>query len=165
MVFQKPNPFPMMSIYDNVIASMKLTGEGKRRDLDELVERSLRGAALWEVERAARPSGPLYEDPDTPPDPSPLPPMKPSEALVADFEGAGLSLGPHAMTFHRERLERSGVARAIGGRAEVLFDSGIRRLIENAAHLAVALWAATDCITARYFSTTDQSEPNPAAAS
>jgi phosphate transport system ATP-binding protein len=48
MVFQKPNPFPMMSIYDNVIASMKLTGEGKRRDLDELVERSLRGAALWD---------------------------------------------------------------------------------------------------------------------
>ena len=58
MVFQKPNPFPMMSIYDNVIASMKLTGEGKRRDLDELVERSLRGAALWdEVKDKLRQSG------------------------------------------------------------------------------------------------------------
>jgi len=72
-----------------------------------------RRAALWEVEKAARPPGPLYHELDAPPDPSPLPPMKPTEALVADFEGAGLSLGPHAMTFHRERLARSGVARAI----------------------------------------------------
>jgi error-prone DNA polymerase len=72
-----------------------------------------RRAALWEVERAARPSGPLYNGLHATPDPSPLPPMMPSEALVADYEGAGLSLGPHPMTFHRERLERSGVARAI----------------------------------------------------
>ena len=71
-----------------------------------------RRAALWEVERAARPSGPLYGDLDAPPDSSPLPPMTPSEALVADYEGSGLSLGPHPMTFHRARLERSGVARA-----------------------------------------------------
>jgi error-prone DNA polymerase len=72
-----------------------------------------RRAALWEVERAARPSGPLYSSLDAPPDPSPLPPMMQSEALVADYEGAGLSVGPHPMTFHRDRLERSGVARAI----------------------------------------------------
>ena len=71
-----------------------------------------RRAALWEVERAARPSGPLYGDLDAPPDPSPLPSMTPPEALVADYEGSGLSLGPHPMTFHRARLERSGVARA-----------------------------------------------------
>ena len=38
--------------------------------------------------------------------------MTPAEALVADYDGAGLSLGPHPMTFHRARLERSGVARA-----------------------------------------------------
>ena len=68
--------------------------------------------ALWEVERAVRPSGPLYGSLDAPPDPSPLAPMTPSEALVADYEGSGLSLGPHPMTFHRARLERSGVARA-----------------------------------------------------
>jgi phosphate transport system ATP-binding protein len=46
MVFQKPNPFPTMSIFDNVAAGMRLTG--KRGDLKERVERSLRGAGLWE---------------------------------------------------------------------------------------------------------------------
>jgi error-prone DNA polymerase len=72
-----------------------------------------RRAALWEVERAARPSGPLYNALDPPPEPSPLLPMTPTEAMVADYEGSGLSLGPHPMTFHRARLERSGVVRAI----------------------------------------------------
>ncbi len=49
MVFQKPNPFPTMSIYDNVIAGYKLNGIRKQRDeFDEIVERSLRGSALWE---------------------------------------------------------------------------------------------------------------------
>jgi error-prone DNA polymerase len=71
-----------------------------------------RRAALWEVERAARPSGPLYNALDPPPEPSPLLPMMPTEAMVADYEGSGLSLGPHPMTFHRARLERSGVVRA-----------------------------------------------------
>ncbi|HEX6774211.1 MAG TPA: error-prone DNA polymerase [Methylomirabilota bacterium] len=71
-----------------------------------------RRAALWEVERAARPSGPLYNALDPPPESSPLLPMTPTEAMVADYEGSGLSLGPHPMTFHRARLERSGVVRA-----------------------------------------------------
>ncbi|HBA53140.1 phosphate ABC transporter ATP-binding protein PstB [Syntrophorhabdus aromaticivorans] len=49
MVFQKPNPFPMMSIYDNVIAGYKLNGiKLKRDELDNIVERSLMGAALWD---------------------------------------------------------------------------------------------------------------------
>jgi phosphate transport system ATP-binding protein len=49
MVFQRPNPFPTMSIYDNVAAGPKLTGRVKRgRDLDELVESSLTQAALWD---------------------------------------------------------------------------------------------------------------------
>jgi len=47
MVFQKPNPFPTMSIYDNVAAGLKLTGS-KGSDTQEVVERSLRGAGLWE---------------------------------------------------------------------------------------------------------------------
>ncbi|MCR4420289.1 MAG: phosphate ABC transporter ATP-binding protein PstB [Clostridia bacterium] len=47
MVFQKPNPFPM-SIYDNVAYGPRVHGIRKRRLLDELVERSLRRAALWE---------------------------------------------------------------------------------------------------------------------
>jgi phosphate transport system ATP-binding protein len=48
MVFQKPNPFPTMSIYDNVAAGLKLNGFRNRRELDEIVEQSLRQAALWE---------------------------------------------------------------------------------------------------------------------
>ncbi len=52
MVFQKPNPFPMMSIYDNVIAGYKLNGIRLKRDeLDTIVERSLKGAALWDEVR------------------------------------------------------------------------------------------------------------------
>ncbi len=47
MVFQKPNPFPM-SIYENVIYSLRIDGERNRRVLDEVCERSLRGAALWD---------------------------------------------------------------------------------------------------------------------
>ena len=47
MVVQKPNPFPTMSIFENVAAGLRLSG-GKRGDLKERVERSLRGAGLWE---------------------------------------------------------------------------------------------------------------------
>jgi phosphate transport system ATP-binding protein len=47
MVFQKPNPFPTMSIFDNVAAGLRLTGR-RGSDLKERVERSLRGAGLWE---------------------------------------------------------------------------------------------------------------------
>jgi len=48
MVFQRPNPFPTMSIYDNVASGLKLNGFSKKRVLDEVVERSLRQAALWD---------------------------------------------------------------------------------------------------------------------
>jgi phosphate transport system ATP-binding protein len=49
MVFQRPNPFPTMSIYDNVAAGPRLTGTMKKRaDLDALVEESLSQAALWD---------------------------------------------------------------------------------------------------------------------
>ena len=48
MVFQRPNPFPTMSIYDNVIAGMRLNNKkAKKAELDDTVERSLRGANLW----------------------------------------------------------------------------------------------------------------------
>ena len=47
MVFQKPNPFPM-SIYDNIAYGPRLHGTHSKAELDELVERSLRGAALWD---------------------------------------------------------------------------------------------------------------------
>lgn len=48
MVFQKPNPFPAMSIYGNVASGLQLNGFHNRRELDEIVEHSLRMAALWD---------------------------------------------------------------------------------------------------------------------
>ncbi len=48
MVFQRPNPFPTMSIYDNVASGLKLNGFRNRKVLDEVVERSLKQSALWE---------------------------------------------------------------------------------------------------------------------
>jgi phosphate transport system ATP-binding protein len=48
MVFQKPNPFPTMSVFDNVVAGLKLAGTRNRDQLMAVAERSLKGAALWE---------------------------------------------------------------------------------------------------------------------
>jgi len=57
MVFQKPNPFPK-SVYDNVAYGPRINGERNKSKLDEIVERSLRGAALWdEVKNRLRQSG------------------------------------------------------------------------------------------------------------
>ncbi|GLY13419.1 phosphate ABC transporter ATP-binding protein PstB [Kineosporia rhizophila] len=47
MVFQRPNPFPTMSIFDNVAAGLRLNGEKNKKVLTERVEKSLRGANLW----------------------------------------------------------------------------------------------------------------------
>ena len=47
MVFQRPNPFPTMSIYENVVAGLKLNGRVAKGKTDEVVERSLKGANLW----------------------------------------------------------------------------------------------------------------------
>ncbi|MFJ6217232.1 phosphate ABC transporter ATP-binding protein PstB [Streptomyces sp. NPDC092296] len=47
MVFQRPNPFPTMSIYDNVAAGLRLAGVRRRSLLDDVVEKSLKGANLW----------------------------------------------------------------------------------------------------------------------
>jgi phosphate transport system ATP-binding protein len=48
MVFQKPNPFPAMSIYDNVLAGYRLNGRIDRNEADEIVEASLKRVALWD---------------------------------------------------------------------------------------------------------------------
>ncbi len=48
MVFQKPNPFPSLSIFDNVVVGLRLAGIRRRTVLREIVERSLRQAALWD---------------------------------------------------------------------------------------------------------------------
>jgi phosphate transport system ATP-binding protein len=47
MVFQRPNPFPTMSIYENVIAGLKLNGVKKKSALDDAAEQSLKAANLW----------------------------------------------------------------------------------------------------------------------
>ncbi len=61
MVFQRPNPFPTMSIRDNVVAGLRLAGVKNKKELDEVAERSLRGANLWnEVkDRLDKPGGGL----------------------------------------------------------------------------------------------------------
>ncbi|TAL11228.1 MAG: phosphate ABC transporter ATP-binding protein [Chloroflexota bacterium] len=48
MVFQRPNPFPTMSIFDNVAAGLRLTGHHSRQELEAVVEQSLQRAALWD---------------------------------------------------------------------------------------------------------------------
>ena len=58
MVFQKPNPFPTMTVYDNVVAGLKLGRRRKKTELDEIVERTLQQAALWsEVKDKLKESG------------------------------------------------------------------------------------------------------------
>src|SRR6266571_7905549 len=48
MVFQKPNPFPMMTIFENVVAGLLLNGQYRRGEIDNLAEQALRQAALWD---------------------------------------------------------------------------------------------------------------------
>jgi len=61
MVFQRPNPFPTMSIRDNVSAGLRLVGSRRSRGIDEVIEKSLRGAGLWDEvkDRLDRPGGSL----------------------------------------------------------------------------------------------------------
>ncbi|RRO13159.1 phosphate ABC transporter ATP-binding protein [Saccharopolyspora rhizosphaerae] len=61
MVFQRANPFPTMSIRDNVVAGLKLAGEKNKAHLDEVAEKALRGANLWEEvkDRLNKPGGGL----------------------------------------------------------------------------------------------------------
>ncbi|MEJ2888640.1 phosphate ABC transporter ATP-binding protein PstB [Actinomycetospora aeridis] len=61
MVFQRPNPFPTMSIRDNVVAGLKLSGVRDKKKLDEVCEASLRGANLWKEvqDRLDKPGGGL----------------------------------------------------------------------------------------------------------
>jgi error-prone DNA polymerase len=68
--------------------------------------------ALWQVERAVRFAGPLLEGIPENDTASPLAPMTPEERLVADFRGAGLTVGPHPMAYRREALRRARVLSA-----------------------------------------------------
>jgi phosphate transport system ATP-binding protein len=61
MVFQRPNPFPTMSIRDNVVAGLRLSGVRDRKRMEEVAERALRNANLWEEvrDRLGKPGGGL----------------------------------------------------------------------------------------------------------
>jgi DNA polymerase III alpha subunit len=102
-----------------------------------------RRTALWQIEKAARPEGELFEaaraadatadtaptavdavDGAATPERAPLPAMSPVERMTADFAGTGLTIGPHPMTFHRRALALKGVLRA----ADVIRYQAGRRL-------------------------------------
>jgi error-prone DNA polymerase len=68
--------------------------------------------ALWQIERSVRHSGPLLDELPEPDAKSPLHPMNPEERLVADFRGTGMTVGPHPMAYHRERMDTIGVRKA-----------------------------------------------------
>ncbi len=68
--------------------------------------------AIWQMEQASRPVGPLLRAADGPAAASPLRPMKTEERLVADYAGTGLTTGPHPLAYRREELRRMGVLSA-----------------------------------------------------
>ena len=72
-----------------------------------------RRAALWQIEKAVRKEGELFKESGGKPDASPLPTMTPVERVVADYEGTGLTIGPHPMSFRRRELAMRGVLRAV----------------------------------------------------
>jgi len=78
--------------------------------LNSVGEVTHRRDALWQVEYAGRPAGPLLNGlPEQLAEPSPLLQMTTEERLVADFSGTGVTVGPHPMAFHRAALERMGI--------------------------------------------------------
>ena len=68
--------------------------------------------ALWQVERAAQRTGPLLETLEPGEESSPLAGMTAQERLLADFEGTGMTIGPHPMAYCREVLDPRGILRA-----------------------------------------------------
>ena len=72
-----------------------------------------RRSALWQVERAARPRGPLLRQADAEPGPSPLDEMTLPERMRSDLVGTGVTVGPHPMVLYRPGLAARGVRRAV----------------------------------------------------
>jgi error-prone DNA polymerase len=71
-----------------------------------------RRSALWQVEKAGRPRGPLFRDAELDEEASPVPEMGFSERLTSDLAGTGLSVGRHPVSLFRQELEGRGVRRA-----------------------------------------------------
>jgi error-prone DNA polymerase len=72
-----------------------------------------RREALWQVEKAVRPAGELFEAAESGYEQCPLPAMTAEERLVADYAGAHLTIGPHPMAMRRSELAMRGVIRAV----------------------------------------------------
>jgi error-prone DNA polymerase len=77
--------------------------------LNSLGENMHRRDALWQVEYAGRPTGPLLRDLPERDEESPLAQMTLDERLAADFHGTGVTVGPHPMAYHRAALSRMGI--------------------------------------------------------
>ncbi len=94
-----------ITLLANIGALNNVSGIGHRRD------------ALWQVERAGKPEGPLLTHSRAlladPPDPSPLAPMTAEERLVADYSGTGLTTGRHPMSYRRAELRARNVLSAL----------------------------------------------------
>lgn len=71
-----------------------------------------RRSALWQAERAVRPTGALFADGDASAADCPLKPMTESERLVSDYAGMGLTIGRHPMALRRDELAMRGILRA-----------------------------------------------------
>ncbi|HSK08032.1 MAG TPA: error-prone DNA polymerase [Vicinamibacterales bacterium] len=106
---------PRFGSLDELIARTGLN----REELSTLAEIGALGSlgfsrreALWQVERAVRPAGDLCQDSELE-GASPLPEMAPVERLVADYEGTGMTIGPHPMAMRREEMNLRGALRAI----------------------------------------------------
>jgi len=80
--------------------------------LNSLGDKIHRRTALWQVERATRPAGPLLESIPEEAEPSPLQQMTDEERLVADFHGSGMTAGPHPMAYCRAALTSMNVKSA-----------------------------------------------------
>ena len=86
-----------------------LTMLAKIGALNSLGENTHRRDALWQVEYAGRPTGPLLRDLPEQDEELPLAQMTVEERLAADFHGTGVTVGPHPMAYHRNALSRMGI--------------------------------------------------------
>jgi error-prone DNA polymerase len=125
-IIRERNTRPFASIDDlklriSAMQKSELTTLAEIGALNSIVgQRGHRRSALWQVERAARPAGPLLESSvqhNPIPEQAPLSPMTSEERLLADFRGTGLTVGLHPLAHHRATLKRRGVCSAIELRA------------------------------------------------
>jgi error-prone DNA polymerase len=94
------------------LSKQELTMLAQIGALNPLNEGLHRRDALWQVERAVRPGGPLFEQISEKDEHSPLSMMSDEERLVSDFHGTGLTVGRHPMAYRRARLNAMKVKRA-----------------------------------------------------